>query len=227
MPEQEGYNRTNVFPGSGRSNPSGGYLERPSSSCCWEPFAILSMYPSGVTAATSRREIPDFPELPAEEAEPSASDWKGPLPEEIAKLFTYARTHADRAGLIAASDRDGELLGSFFREGRGGGGGVDFRSYARFCSESKGDLLSGKTLIAEEVRVFIEPGNAYLHGDSDDLAWSSYVATSRGVGEPYIFTRRGIPESTGRLPRSARQVPRGSRWQSVPMGTHPWGASSK
>lgn len=58
------------------------------------------------------------------------------------------------------------------------GGKVDFRSYARFCSESWEDLLSGKTNIAEETRVFIESGTAYLQDFSDDLKWTSYIATS-------------------------------------------------
>ena len=157
------------------------------------------------------------------------NDWQGPLPAEIARLFTTAQTHAQRLELIADPVKDGYWMERFFREGGGAkekvstltpmgsvntdrtsferfqvsledggnrllcvivstrGAKVDFRSYARFCSESWEDLLSGRSKIAEEVRVFIEPGSAYLHEFSDDLKWSSYIATSPDTPEPLYF----------------------------------------
>jgi hypothetical protein len=172
---------------------------------------------------------------PNTDEEPEAfSDWKGPLPEEIARLFTEAKTHEERMELIADPRHDGSWMKSFFSEGPGAeekisavapmgaantnktsfqrfqvrlskgksrllcvilsenGGAVDFRSYARFCTESWEDLLAGRTAIAEEVRVFIEPAFAYLHNYTDDKQWASYVATSPDLDQPlYFYVARG------------------------------------
>ncbi len=67
------------------------------------------------------------------------------------------------------------------------GAKVDFSSYARYCSESWGNLLSGKATSAGEIRVFIEKGAAYLYGYSDDTLWSSYIATSPDLEMPLYF----------------------------------------
>ncbi len=170
-----------------------------------------------------------------------AADWKGPLPAEIASLFTGATSHEKRLKLIADPARDAYWMEGFFREGPGAaekvssvtpmgpastdtasferfqvsledggnrllcvritgeGGKVDFRSYARFCSESWEDLLSGKTNIAEEARVFIESGTAYLHGHSDDLKWTSYIATSPDLERPLYFYAERDSETDGSL----------------------------
>lgn len=70
-------------------------------------------------------------------------------------------------------------------------GKIDFRSYARHGSETWPDLLGGKATEAEEVRVFIIPGSAYLRGFSDERLWSSYLATSPDLDDPvYLYAKR-------------------------------------
>jgi hypothetical protein len=77
------------------------------------------------------------------------------------------------------------------------GGKVDFRSYARFCSESWEELLAGRTRIAEEVRVFIGPGTTYFGSFSDDSKWTSYIATSPDIEESlYFHAARGSDTDT-------------------------------
>ncbi len=79
------------------------------------------------------------------------------------------------------------------------GAHVDFPSYARHCSESWENLLSGKATSADEVRVFIERGNAYLHGYSDDQQWASYIATSPDLEMPLYFYTPRDSEIDGKL----------------------------
>lgn len=166
-------------------------------------------------------------DLSGEPASPAV--WKGPLPAEVARLFTTAKDHRDRLELIANPSEDGDLMETFFLKGFGSrekvssvtpmgpvstdkitferykvsledggsrllcviisghGAKVDFRSYARYSTESWEDLLSGKSTVAGEVRVFIQPGSAYLQGYSDDLKWCSYIATSPDTPEPLYF----------------------------------------
>lgn len=81
----------------------------------------------------------------------------------------------------------------------GQAGKVDFRSYARFCSEGWDTLLSGQSNIAEEVRVFIESGNAYIWAYSDGSEWTSYIATSPDVEMPLYFYTAKDSETERRL----------------------------
>lgn len=72
------------------------------------------------------------------------------------------------------------------------GAKVDFRSYARFGTVSWEDLLAGRSKIAEEVRVFIEPSSFYLRNYEDEQAWSSYIATTPDTEMPlYFYAPRG------------------------------------
>lgn len=67
------------------------------------------------------------------------------------------------------------------------GGKVDFKAYALHCSAQWKDLLSGKVSQAAEVRVFIEPTSAYMHGFTDEKKFSSYLANSRDLDDPVFF----------------------------------------
>jgi hypothetical protein len=67
------------------------------------------------------------------------------------------------------------------------GAKVDFESYARHGSESWADLLSGKALESEVVRVFVKAGNYYNHGFADEGKWRHFAATTPDVEMPLDF----------------------------------------
>ena len=67
------------------------------------------------------------------------------------------------------------------------GAKVDFESYARHGSESWADLLSGKALESEVVRVFVKAENYYNHGFADEGKWRHFAATTPDVNMPLDF----------------------------------------
>lgn len=64
---------------------------------------------------------------------------------------------------------------------------VDFKSYARYGSETWGDLLSGKKSEAKEVRVFVAFDTAYLNDYTDEKKWLSLTASSPDFEHPLYF----------------------------------------
>jgi hypothetical protein len=67
------------------------------------------------------------------------------------------------------------------------GGKVDFECYARHGAATWNDLLSGKASESSEVRVFVEPGFAYMHDFFDDQKWRSILATTPDYEYPLYF----------------------------------------
>lgn len=67
------------------------------------------------------------------------------------------------------------------------GGKVDFECYARHGAAAWSDLLSGKASESSEVRVFVEPGFAYMYEFSDDQKWRSIMATTPDYEDPLYF----------------------------------------
>lgn len=67
------------------------------------------------------------------------------------------------------------------------GGKVDFECYARHGAVAWSDLLSGKASESSEVRVFVEPGFAYMYEFSDDQKWRSILATTPDYEYPLYF----------------------------------------
>ena len=65
-----------------------------------------------------------------------------------------------------------------------GGAKVDFKCYARYSSASWPDLLSGKELAADEVRVTLEKGDYYNFGFSDDKKYHAYLASTPDLEDP-------------------------------------------
>jgi hypothetical protein len=64
---------------------------------------------------------------------------------------------------------------------------VDFKAYARHCSSKWQDLLSGSASAAAEVRVFLDPGTAYMNQYADEEKWTSYIATTQDWDMPLYF----------------------------------------
>ncbi|MGJ8678185.1 MAG: hypothetical protein ACSHX0_11755 [Akkermansiaceae bacterium] len=58
------------------------------------------------------------------------------------------------------------------------GGRVDYRSYARYCTESWSDVLSGVVTEVSEARVFIKPSIHYIRNYSDDEKWAAFSVSS-------------------------------------------------
>ena len=67
------------------------------------------------------------------------------------------------------------------------GAKVDFKSYARHCSESWPDLLSGKVTAAAEMRVILAPGGFYLHRFTDEKKWIHLKASTPDLPEALDF----------------------------------------
>ncbi len=67
------------------------------------------------------------------------------------------------------------------------GARVDFKCYARYGSVSWPDLLSGKELAADEVRVTLEKGDYYNFGFSDDKKYRAYLAATPDLEDPIHF----------------------------------------
>ncbi len=64
---------------------------------------------------------------------------------------------------------------------------VDFKSYARYGSETWADLLSGKKSAAVEVRVFVAFDTAYMNDYTDEKKWLSLTASSPDFEHPLYF----------------------------------------
>lgn len=74
------------------------------------------------------------------------------------------------------------------------GGKVDFESYVRHGSVPWDDLLSGRVVAADEVRLFVSAGDYYNFDFSDDGQWRSFVARTPDLGEDlHVYARRGSP----------------------------------
>lgn len=74
------------------------------------------------------------------------------------------------------------------------GGVVDFRSYARYGSESWSDLLDGTVKEAAEVRVHLNPAFDYFGRYSNDRNWINYIASSPDLEYPlYFYAKRDSP----------------------------------
>jgi hypothetical protein len=75
------------------------------------------------------------------------------------------------------------------------GAGVDFKSYARYGSEPWSAVLDGTVAKADEMRVFLEPGDYYNHEFADESQWLCLIATSPELENPiYLYARRDNPD---------------------------------
>jgi hypothetical protein len=76
----------------------------------------------------------------------------------------------------------------------GGEAKVDFKAYARHGSQPWAALLSGQAREAAEMRVFIQAGEYYNFGFSDEERWQNFIVTSPDLENPLEFYRdRGDP----------------------------------
>lgn len=89
------------------------------------------------------------------------------------------------------------------------GAKVDFKSYARHCSESWPDLLSGKVTEAAEMRVILVPGGFYLHRFTDEKKWIHLKASTPDLPEVLDFyvprdspAARELKQAGGNLSRA-------------------------
>ncbi len=74
------------------------------------------------------------------------------------------------------------------------GAKIDFEAYARRCSESWADLLSGAVAAADEVRVILRPGGFFLHRFSDEQKWRHFKASTPELPDSLDFyAERGGP----------------------------------
>ena len=75
------------------------------------------------------------------------------------------------------------------------GAGVDFKSYARYGSEPWSAVLDGTVAKADEMRVFLEPGDYYNHEFTDERQWLCLIASSPDLENPiYLYARRDNPD---------------------------------
>lgn len=75
------------------------------------------------------------------------------------------------------------------------GGGVDFKSYARQCSDPWSAVLDGTVAKASEMRVFLQRGNYYNHEFADERQWLCLIATSPELENPiHLYARRDNPD---------------------------------
>jgi hypothetical protein len=76
-----------------------------------------------------------------------------------------------------------------------GCGKIDFKCYARHCSQSWSDLLDGEIERADEMRVILEPYAYYNYDFRDEVSWISLFATSPDLPPEgiYLYAKRGAP----------------------------------
>jgi hypothetical protein len=74
------------------------------------------------------------------------------------------------------------------------GGGIDFKSYAAYCSDPWDKLLDGTVAQAAEMRVFLELSSYYNYEFPDEKEWQCLLATAPGLEDPiYLYVRRDSP----------------------------------
>ena len=87
---------------------------------------------------------------------------------------------------------------------------VDFKSYARYGSESWDAMLTGHTREAREMRVFVNPACYYNFNFADDQKWQCFVATSPDLADPvYLYLPRNNSET--------KNMARHSAVEAIPM----------
>jgi len=75
------------------------------------------------------------------------------------------------------------------------GAKVDFESYARHGSAKWADLLNGTAREADEMRLFVEPGNYYNLGFADEGRWRHFIGSSPDLdGVVDLYAERGTDE---------------------------------
>jgi hypothetical protein len=93
---------------------------------------------------------------------------------------------------VTMTDGSRRLLCVPFDEG---GAGVDFKSYARHCSDPWSAVLDGTASKATEMRVFLQRGNYYNYGFTDERQWLCLIATSPELEHPiHVYARRNNPD---------------------------------
>lgn len=77
----------------------------------------------------------------------------------------------------------------------GGEAKVDFKAYARQGSQPWAALLNGQAREAAEMRVFIQPGEYYNFGFSDETRWQNFTVTSPDLEPPaqFFYLERSDP----------------------------------
>ena len=72
---------------------------------------------------------------------------------------------------------------------------MDFKSYARHCSDPWSAVLDGTASKATEMRVFLQRGNYYNYGFTDERQWLCLIATSPELEHPiHLYARRNNPD---------------------------------
>ena len=80
------------------------------------------------------------------------------------------------------------LIGVPFDES---GARVDFKSYARHCSEPWSAVLDGTASKADEMRVHLRRGSYYNYAFADERKWLCLIATSPELEHPiHLYARR-------------------------------------
>lgn len=75
------------------------------------------------------------------------------------------------------------------------GARVDFKSYARHCSEPWSAVLDGTAPKADEMRVFLQQGRYYNFAFADESEWLCLIATSPDLENPiHLYARRNNPD---------------------------------
>ena len=89
---------------------------------------------------------------------------------------------------VTMTDGSRRLLCVPFDEG---GAGVDFKSYARHCSDPWSAVLDGTASKATEMRVFLRRGSYYNYAFADEHKWLCLIATSPELEHPiHLYARR-------------------------------------
>lgn len=109
------------------------------------------------------------------------------MPQDLANTHTFARFQA-------TLESGGSRL-VFVPYETSGSGKVDFKCYARYGSETWGDLLSGRVTKAEEMRCVLTVGTYYNQEFIDEKQWLALMATTPDLEEIlYFYVRRDDPD---------------------------------
>lgn len=102
--------------------------------------------------------------------------------------------HAFERFMVSMADGSKRLLCIPFEES-GNAFGVDFKSYARHCSEDWSKVLDGSAAKADEMRVFLKEGSYYNYEFADESEWLCLIATSPELENPiYLYARKNNPD---------------------------------
>jgi hypothetical protein len=105
----------------------------------------------------------------------------GATDDQAFERFTVTMTDGSRRLLCVPFDESGAR--------------VDFKSYARHCSEPWSAVLDGTASKATEMRVFLQRGSYYNYAFADERQWLCLIATSPELEHPiHLYARRNNPD---------------------------------